>query len=78
MTPESQSLLSKNKLRRLQGWAKSVYPQDWNDRCAAISQYVLQLDYDSAESLINQGWATVAAEAEREWPEAFPAPQPQS
>lgn len=63
--------LSKNKLRRLQGWARAVHPGNWHDRCAVISKYLARLDEPTALALIQQGWPAVFAVVEREWPEAF-------
>ncbi len=66
----TNSNLSNNNLRRMQGWARAVYP-DWQDRCAIVVEYLSQLDEDTAAALIRKGWPDVFAVAEREWPEAF-------
>jgi len=71
METATQFKLSKNKLRRLQGWARAVHPGDWHDRCAIISKYLAQLDEPAALALIDRGWPAVFAAVEREWPEAF-------
>lgn len=65
--------LSKNKLRRLQGWARVIYPTDWHDRTVVIGEYLSQLDAEDAERLIARGWPTVAEVAQQNWPEAFAA-----
>lgn len=71
MNSETKSTLSNNNLRRMQGWVRAVYPDDWQDRCAVIVEYLAQLDEDTAASLIRKGWPEVLAAAERDWPEAF-------
>lgn len=71
MNSETKSTLSNNNLRRMQGWARAVYPGDWQDRCAVVTEYLAQLDEDAAAALIKKGWPDVFAVAEREWPEAF-------
>ncbi len=71
MNTEPKSTLSNNNLRRMQGWARAVYPRDWQDRCAVVSEYLAQLSEDAAATLIRQSWAEVFAAAERDWPEAF-------
>ena len=71
MNSETNSTLSNNNLRRMQGWARAVYPGDWQDRCAVVAEYLAQLDEDTAAPLIKKGWPDVFAAAEREWPEAF-------
>lgn len=63
--------LSNNKLRRLQGWARSVHPGSWHDRCAIVSKYLAQHDEPVALALIEKGWPAVFDLVEREWPEAF-------
>jgi hypothetical protein len=63
--------LSNNKLRRLQGWARTMYPMDGHDRSAIIVEYLAQLDAEEAERLMARGWPTVAEVAEANWPEAF-------
>ena len=71
MNQETKSVLSNNNLRRMQGWARAVYPGDWQDRCAVVTEYLAQIDEDTASALIKKGWTEVFAAAEREWPEAF-------
>ena len=71
MNSETKSTLSNNNLRRMQGWARAVYPGDWQDRCAVVTEYVVQLSEDAAAALIRKGWPDVFAAAERDWPEAF-------
>lgn len=71
MNSEIKSTLSNNNLRRMQGWARAVYPGDWQDRCAVVIEYLAQLDEDTAGALNRKGWPDVFAAAERDWPEAF-------
>jgi hypothetical protein len=71
MNSEVKSTLSNNNLRRMQGWARAVYPGDWQDRCAVVAEYLAQLVEDKGAALIKKGWPEVFATAEREWPEAF-------
>lgn len=71
MNQTVSSAISNNNLRRLQGWARAVYPIDSSDRCAVIVQYLAQLDDEASAALIKAGWPEVAATAERAWPEAF-------
>ena len=71
MNSETKSPLSNNNLRRMQGWAKAVYPGDAHDRCAVVIEYLAQLDEDEAATLIKSGWPDTFAAAERDWPEAF-------
>lgn len=71
MNSESKSTLSKDNLRRMQGWARAVHPGDWPDRCAVVTEYLAQLDEDASAALIKQDWPAVFAAAERDWPEAF-------
>lgn len=71
MNTDSQYVLSKNLLRRMHGWARAVYPGDWPDRCAVVSEYLAQLSEDEANDLVRKDWPAVFAEAERNWPEAF-------
>ena len=71
MNSETKTTLSNNNLRRMQGWARAVYPGDWHDRCAVVTQYLAQLSEDEAAALIKQSWPEVFATAERDWPEAF-------
>jgi hypothetical protein len=71
MSSEQKSILSNNNLRRMQGWARAVYPQDWQDRCAVVVEYLDQLSADSAAILIKKDWPEIFATAERDWPEAF-------
>lgn len=71
MNSETKSTLSNNNLRRMQGWARAVYPGDWQDRSAVVIEYLAQLDEETAAALIKKGWPDVFATAEREWPEAF-------
>lgn len=73
MNQEIQSLLSNNKLRRMQGWARALYPGDAQDRCAIVAEYIAQQDAEAAADLIKKGWPDVFAAAERDWPEAFAA-----
>ena len=71
MNSETKPTLSNNNLRRMQGWARAVYPGDWQDRCAVVIEYLAQLDDETSAVLIRKGWLDVFAAAEREWPEAF-------
>ena len=71
MNSESKSKLSNNNLRRMQGWARAIYPGDWQDRCAVVAEYLSQQDEDAAAALLRKGWPDVFAAAERDWPEAF-------
>ncbi len=71
MNPEPKYTLSNNNLRRMQGWARTVYPVDWPDRCAVVAEYLAQLSEDMAAALIRKEWPAVFAAAERDWPEAF-------
>ena len=71
MNSENKSTLSNNNLRRMQGWARAVYPGDSHDRCAVVIEYLAQLSEDGAAALIRTGWPNVFAAAERDWPEAF-------
>jgi hypothetical protein len=71
MNSESKTTLSNNNLRRMHGWARAVYPGDWQDRCAVVVEYLAQLNADAAAALIKQGWPDAFAAAERDWPEAF-------
>lgn len=71
MNSENAPTLSNNNLRRMQGWAKTVYPKDWEDRCAVVAEYLAQASEDEVATLIKQGWPEVFAAAERDWPEAF-------
>lgn len=71
MNTESKSTLSNNNLRRMQGWARAVYPGDWQDRCAVVVEYLAQLSEDAAAALLKKAWPDVFAAAERDWPEAF-------
>jgi hypothetical protein len=71
MNHESKSVLSNNNARRMQGWARGLYPAEWQDRCAVVSEYLTQLDDEAAAALIAKGWAEVFAAAEKDWPEAF-------
>lgn len=71
MQPESKSALSNNNLRRMQGWARAVYPHDWQDRCAVVAEYCAQLDDEAGAKLLRQGWPDVFGAVERDWPEAF-------
>lgn len=71
MNQSSHSVLSNNNLRRLQGWARAVYPADWQDRCAVLTEYLSQLDEETCAMLIRKGWPEAFAAAERDWPEAF-------
>lgn len=71
MNSESKTKLSNNNLRRMQGWARSVYPGDWPDRCAVVVEYLAQQDDDAVAALIKNGWPEVFAAAQRDWPESF-------
>jgi hypothetical protein len=71
MNSTTKSVLSKNNLRRLQGWASAVYPGDWQDRCAVVIEYLSQQAEETCNDLIRRGWPDVFAAAERDWPEAF-------
>lgn len=71
MNSESKSTLSNNNLRRMQGWARAVYPGDWLDRCAVVIEYLAQLNEVTVAALIRKGWPDVFSAAERDWPEAF-------
>ena len=71
MNIETKPTLSNNNLRRMQGWARALYPSDWPDRCAVVAEYLAQLDEDAAAALIKKGWPDTFAAAERDWPEAF-------
>lgn len=71
MSQESPSTLSNNHRRRMQGWARSVHPDDWQDRCAIVVEYCAQLEDDAREKLLRQAWPDVFAAVENAWPEAF-------
>ncbi len=71
MNPASKPTISNNNLRRMHGWARAVYPADWQDRCAVVIEYLAQLDDDATQVLIKSGWPDAFAAAERDWPEAF-------
>jgi hypothetical protein len=71
MNSETTSPLSNNSFRRMHGWARTVYPQDYNDRCAVVNEYLAQLGADEIDALVRKGWPDVFAAAERDWPEAF-------
>ena len=62
----------------MQGWARAVYPGDWQDRCAVFVEYLAQLDEEAVAALLKKGWPDAFAAAEREWPEAFAGWQQQS
>src|SRR5689334_2285461 len=64
MNSETKATLSNNNLRRMQGWARAVYPGDWQDRSAVVIEYRAQLDEDTAAALIKKGWPDVFATAE--------------
>ncbi len=55
----------------MHGWARTLYPDDWPDRCAVVAEYLSQQDEDTFATLIKRGWPDIFAIAEREWPEAF-------
>ncbi len=65
------SALSNNNMRRMHAWARSVYPDDWPDRCAVVVEYLAHLDEPIVADWIRRGWPELFATAEREWPEAF-------
>jgi hypothetical protein len=71
MKQEPKTVLSNNDLRRMQGWARALYPRDWHDRCAVVTEYLAQLDEEAFGALIKKSWPDVYAAAERDWPEAF-------
>lgn len=71
MNQESKTALSNNNLRRMHGWARAIYPNDWQDRCAVVVEYLSQQNEDTSATLIKKGWPEVFAVAEMEWPEAF-------
>lgn len=71
MNSEPKSTLSNNNLRRMQGWAKAVYPKEWQDRCAVVAEYIAQLTEEDATAILKKPWPDVFAQAERDWPEAF-------
>lgn len=71
MNSEPKSTLSNNNLRRMQGWAKAVYPKEWQDRCAVVAEYIAQLPEEDATAILKKPWPDVFAQAERDWPEAF-------
>jgi len=68
---ETKQVLSNNKTRRMQAWARTVYPNNWHGRCAVVTAYLAQLDEEKLDKLLLNGWPEIFAEAEREWPEAF-------
>jgi hypothetical protein len=55
----------------MNGWARSIYPGDWKDRCAIVTEYLAQLDEDQFAAIIRKSWPDIFAIAEKEWPEAF-------
>lgn len=71
MSQTSNTGLSNNNLRRMQGWARAVYPEDWQDRTAVVAEYLSQQDEKTVATLVSQGWPETFAAAERDWPEAF-------
>lgn len=71
MKTEPKSILSNNNVRRMQGWARAIYPNDWQERCAVVTEYLAQLSEDAATALLKQPWPDVFAAAARDWPEAF-------
>jgi hypothetical protein len=71
MNQESKSVLSNNNLRRMQGWARSIHPGDWQDRCSVVTEYLSQLDEETLAALLKKPWPDIFAVAEKEWPEAF-------
>ena len=71
MNSEIKPVLSNNNLRRMQGWARALYPRDWQDRCAVVEEYLSQQDQDTSGALLKKPWPDVFAAAERDWPEAF-------
>ena len=75
---QSPQVLSNNKARRMQAWARAVYPSNWHGRCAVVSAYLAQLDADALDPLLLKGWPEIFATAEREWPEAFAEWRPPS
>jgi hypothetical protein len=68
---ESPQVLSNNKARRMQAWARAVYPTNWHARWAVVSACLAQLDERVLDALLLKSWPDVFATAEREWPEAF-------
>ena len=76
MNQSFQSSLSKNNLRRLHGWARAMYPDQWHDRSAIVIAYLAQQEPEAVAALLRKGWAEVFATAERDWPEAFGALTP--
>lgn len=71
MNQESITVLSNSNLRRMHGWARSLYPNDWHDRCAVVVEFFSQQDKDTFAALIKKEWAEIFAVAEKEWPESF-------
>ena len=71
MNQESKTVLSNNNLRRMQDWARAVYPRDGQDRCAAVAECLSQQDEDTAAILIKNGWPEVFAAAKHDLQEAF-------
>ena len=71
MNKESKTALSNNNLRRMQGWARAIYPNNWQDRCAIVVEYLSQQDEDAFAVLIKKEWPVVFEMVEKEWPEAF-------
>jgi hypothetical protein len=71
MNQESKTVLSNNNVRRMHGWARAVYPRDWQDRCAVVAEYLAQQDENTFAELIKKSWPEIFATAERDWPEAF-------
>jgi hypothetical protein len=71
MNQESKTVLSNSNLRRMHGWARTLHPNDWQDRCAVVAEYLSQQDEDTFAALIKKGWSDVFALVEKEWPEAF-------
>ena len=55
----------------MHGWARSIYPADWQDRCSVVTEYLSQLDDDTLAALLKKPWGDIFAVAEKEWPEAF-------
>ena len=64
MNTEPKSTLSNNNVRRMQGWARTMYPNDWQDRCAVVTEYLAQLSEDAGTALLKKPWPDVFAATE--------------